>query len=68
MSSMIPDEPRLLPDGRVFPPVTPDPPTPPGQEQIVAPDLVIQTKPEPRGDSPTEGDTGSEAPPPQRTA
>lgn len=36
---MTSDEPKLLPDGRVFPPVTPDPPPPPGQEEIIIPDL-----------------------------
>ncbi len=33
-------ESRLQDDGTVFPPVTPDPPTPPGQEEIRAPDLT----------------------------
>lgn len=37
---MNPHESRLLPDGRVFPPVTPDPPAPPGQEEIVVPEVI----------------------------
>ena len=35
-------------DGRVFPPVTPDPPPPPGQEEIVVPDVVIRSEGKPR--------------------
>ena len=42
MGGMSPQESRLLRDGGVFPPVTPDPPRPPGQEEIVVPDLVIR--------------------------
>ena len=41
-------QPRLLPDGGVFPPVTPDPPPPPGHEDVVVPDLV------PRSDAESE--------------
>lgn len=36
---MTPYESHLRPDGTVFPPVTPDPPTPPGQEEILVPEL-----------------------------
>ena len=43
MEGMSPRESRLLPDGRVFPPVTPDPPAPPGQEEIVVPDLIFRS-------------------------
>ena len=39
---MTPHQSHLLPDGRVFPPVTPDPPAPPGQEEIIVPELVVE--------------------------
>ncbi len=39
---MNPHESHLLPDGRVFPPVTPDPPAPPGQEEIVVPEMIAE--------------------------
>ena len=42
---MSPRESHLLSDGGVFPPVTPDPPAPPGQEEIVVPDLVVRSDP-----------------------
>lgn len=44
-----PDQtPEIRPDGTVFPPVTPDPPAPPGAEPIPVPDLVPRTEaPEP---------------------
>ncbi len=32
-------ESHLQDDGTVFPPVTPDPPMPPGQEEVAAPEL-----------------------------
>lgn len=42
---------NLRPDGTVFPPVTPDPPPPPGQPAFIVPDIVIpgaeQTRPAP---------------------
>ncbi|MDC5698281.1 hypothetical protein OO014_13555 [Intrasporangium calvum] len=67
---MTPDEPRLLPDGRVFPPVTPDPPAPPGQEEIVVPDLTFTSTAQPEkqggdaasGSTSTAGEAGTEAP------
>lgn len=31
---------HLQEDGTVFPPVTPDPPLPPGQPEIVVPEMV----------------------------
>ncbi|MDV3220271.1 hypothetical protein [Intrasporangium sp.] len=65
---MIPQEPRLLPDGRVFPPVTPDPPTPPGQEEVVVPDLVIEIEAERRSGPATEPDTDSEGHSSEQTA
>lgn len=41
---------HVRPDGTVFPPVTPDPPYPPGYE---APEVLDPTSPEPGG---PEGD------------
>lgn len=41
---------NLQDDGTVFPPVTPDPPLPPGQEEIVVPELI----PPPDTPGPTE--------------
>jgi hypothetical protein len=35
-----PHESHLNSDGTVFPPVTPDPPVPPGQEDISVPDIL----------------------------
>ena len=46
-------ESRLQDDGTVFPPVTPDPPAPPGQEEILAPDLTPSTQ---------SADTGASTP------
>ena len=37
---------HLQDDGSVFPPVTPDPPLPPGQEEIEVPDLVPVSTPD----------------------
>lgn len=37
---MTPHESHLQSDGSVFPPVTPDPPTPPGLPEIDVPDIV----------------------------
>ena len=37
---MTPHESHLQDDGSVFPPVTPDPPLPPGQDEIEVPDIV----------------------------
>lgn len=37
---MTPHESHLQSDGSVFPPVTPDPPTPPGMSEIEVPDIV----------------------------
>ncbi|MCU1538177.1 MAG: hypothetical protein JWP82_2528 [Humibacillus sp.] len=37
---MTPHESHLTSDGSVFPPVTPDPPLPPGAVDIEVPDLV----------------------------
>jgi len=47
-------ESHLRDDGSVFPPVTPDPPLPPGQEEIQVPDLIPEVDPEnpDGGDSP----------------
>ncbi|GAA6527660.1 hypothetical protein [Intrasporangium sp. DVR] len=67
---MTADQPKLLPDGRVFPPVTPDPPPPPGQEEIVVPDLVIgsgaegqdESADEPADEPADEVHAGSEPP------
>jgi hypothetical protein len=59
---MTPHESHLLPDGRVFPPVTPDPPAPPGQEEIVVPDVVIRGDAEHRDETPAEPEAEPEAP------
>ena len=37
---MTPHKSHLKDDGSVFPPVTPDPPRPPGQPEIEVPDIV----------------------------
>ena len=37
---------HLMDDGTVFPPVTPDPPLPPGQEEIFVPDVVPVSDPD----------------------
>lgn len=39
-------ESHLQDDGTVFPPVTPDPPLPPGQEEIVVPDIGTARQPQ----------------------
>jgi hypothetical protein len=54
---MTPHKSRLLPDGRVFPPVTPDPPPPPGQEEIDVPTLSFAIK-----EQGEEADAASAAP------
>ena len=51
MGGMSPHESQLRPDGRVFPPVTPDPPPPPGQEEIVVPEVVIRPEGKPDQDA-----------------
>ncbi len=38
--TVTPHESHLNSDGTVFPPVTPDPPLPPGMEDIPVPDIV----------------------------
>ena len=38
--TVTPHESHLKSDGTVFPPVTPDPPLPPGQEDIQVPDIM----------------------------
>ena len=43
---MTPHESHLQSDGSVFPPVTPDPPTPPGLPDIVVPDIVPVSTPD----------------------
>ena len=43
---MTPHESHLQSDGSVFPPVTPDPPPPPGEPQIEVPDIVPVAAPE----------------------
>ena len=40
MNDVTPHESHLQSDGSVFPPVTPDPPLPPGHEEIFVPDIV----------------------------
>ena len=62
MGGMLPQEPRLLPDGGVFPPVTPDPPPPPGQEEIVVPEMVIRSEDTPRQDDGPELEAEEEPP------
>jgi hypothetical protein len=54
-----PHKSHLNSDGTVFPPVTPDPPLPPGQEDIEVPDIVPVRAP----DAPktTKSTHGSEA-------
>ncbi|MEO7753416.1 MAG: hypothetical protein ABIS35_08390 [Terracoccus sp.] len=42
-------ESRLQDDGTVFPPVTPDPPMPPGQEEVAAPELTPSAQPSESG-------------------
>ncbi|GAB3056970.1 hypothetical protein GCM10027053_18150 [Intrasporangium mesophilum] len=51
---------HLQDDGSVFPPVTPDPPLPPGQQEIEVPEIVPVSTPDGpdttksrRGDEPT---------------
>ncbi len=39
-------ESNLQEDGSVFPPVTPDPPLPPGQKQIEVPEIVPVSTPD----------------------
>ena len=39
-------ESNLMDDGTVFPPVTPDPPLPPGQEEIFVPEIVPVSDPD----------------------
>ncbi len=39
-------ESNLMDDGTVFPPVTPDPPLPPGQEEIYVPEMVPVSDPD----------------------
>ncbi len=34
---------KLQDDGTVFPPVTPDPPSPPGAPEIVVPEIRVST-------------------------
>ena len=53
-------ESHLQDDGSVFPPVTPDPPLPPGLDEIEVPDIVPVSAPDgpdeaetTRGDGPT---------------
>jgi len=41
-----PHESHLQSDGSVFPPVTPDPPTPPGLPEIEVPDIVPVRSPD----------------------
>jgi hypothetical protein len=55
-----PYESHLQDDGSVFPPVTPDPPLPPGQQEIEVPEIVPVSAPDGpdttqsrRGDEPT---------------
>ncbi|WP_157610590.1 MULTISPECIES: hypothetical protein [unclassified Terrabacter] len=43
---MTPHESHLQSDGSVFPPVTPDPPLPPGQAEIKVPDMVPVASPD----------------------
>ncbi len=43
---MTPHESHLQSDGSVFPPVTPDPPQPPGQPEIKVPDIVPVSTPD----------------------
>ena len=43
---MTPHESHLQSDGSVFPPVTPDPPPPPGQVEIKVPDIVPVATPD----------------------
>ena len=49
-------------DGRVFPPVTPDPPLPPAGPEIKVPDIVpVSPRTGPRrGDDPRDDDATSE--------
>jgi hypothetical protein len=60
---MTPHESHLQSDGTVFPPVTPDPPLPPGQEEVVVPELmpraVVDTDTVPQPESAT-GTPGTE--------
>jgi hypothetical protein len=57
---MTPYESHLQDDGSVFPPVTPDPPLPPGHPEIEVPEII----PEPAPDGPenTETRAGNEPP------
>ena len=49
-------ESHLQDDGTVFPPVTPDPPLPPGQEEIKVPELLPEPEPEaPEGEDAPKG-------------
>ncbi|WP_256795698.1 hypothetical protein [Terrabacter sp. Ter38] len=43
---MTPHESHLQSDGSVFPPVTPDPPPPPGHAEIKVPDIVPVASPD----------------------
>ena len=58
---MTPHESHLQDDGSVFPPVTPDPPLPPGQVEIEVPDIIpVRSDEDPdasgaaNGDEPTD--------------
>ncbi|KRC88294.1 hypothetical protein ASE25_15775 [Terrabacter sp. Root85] len=46
MTDVTPHESHLQSDGSVFPPVTPDPPPPPGQAEIKVPDIVPVASPD----------------------
>jgi hypothetical protein len=49
-------ESNLQEDGTVFPPVTPDPPMPPGQEEIEVPEILPASEPEvPEGGDSSKG-------------
>jgi hypothetical protein len=46
VNDVTPHESHLQNDGSVFPPVTPDPPPPPGQAEIKVPDIVPVSTPD----------------------
>ena len=46
LNDVTPHESHLQSDGSVFPPVTPDPPPPPGEPEIVVPDIVPVSTPD----------------------
>ena len=63
--TVTPHESHLNSDGTVFPPVTPDPPLPPGQEDIQVPDILPVRSPGSPDRAPDPADAAHSVPSPE---